>query len=133
MKKRDEPLTDRQAQAMRFIQASVEARGCAPTHAEIMEALGAKSKGTPAALIEQLVERGYLRRVPHAPRGIAIRRRLPGDLAGDAAAIAARLRIDARELKGEERAGMLTAADHYARVASGLKPTRRRPRKGGAG
>lgn len=117
--KREKPLTKKQAAAMRFIQASVDRLGYAPTHAEIMEALGSKSKGSPSAMIERLVDAGYLRRAPNHPRGIAIRKRLPGDMQGDAAAIAARIRIDARSLKGEERAGMLTAAKHYERIARG--------------
>lgn len=104
---------------MRFIQVSEERHGYAPTHAEIMEALGSKSKGSPAALISRLVEAGYLKRVANVPRGLVIRKRLAGDMHGDAAAIAARIRIDARSLKGEERAGMLTAAKHYERVAKG--------------
>lgn len=106
---------------MRFIQASEEARGCAPTHEELREALGSRSKGTPAALISQLVAAGYLKRVANVPRGLVIRKRLPGDMIGDAAAIAARLRIDARSLKGAEREGMLTAAKHYEAVATGKR------------
>lgn len=122
-----EPLTERQADAMRFIQQRIGKRGVAPSHVELMEALGLTSKQTVSRLLDQLVERGYLKRDPGRARHLTILRRLPGDMEGDAKAIAARLKIDARKLEpGPERDGMLTAARHYASVAAACAKDRRR-------
>lgn len=117
--KRAEPLTERQAEAMRFIQSRVKEIGVAPSHAEIGEALGLRSKGAPSRLIDELVARGYLRRSKHKARGLDVVKRVAGKLAPatEAAGIAAKLRRDAVQLRGEERAGMLTAAKHYEAVA----------------
>lgn len=121
-----EPLTERQADAMRFIQQRIGKRGVAPSHAELMEALAVTSKQSVSRVLDQLVERGYLKRDPRRARHLTIVRRLPGDMEGDARAIAARLRIDARKLaEGPEREGMLTAAKHYAAIASGCANDRR--------
>lgn len=122
-----EPLTQRQADALRFIQLCVDHDRVAPSQVEVMRALGLKSSGGAARLIEELIAKGWLRRTPGKARALTIRTRLPDEIEGDSRALAARLRRDAgRMAEGPERDGMLTAAKHYAAVASLAAEDRRR-------
>lgn len=114
------PLTERQAEAMLFIQWRHKVSGFIPSQAEIGAAMGTKSKGAPARLIDELVERGYLGRVPRKARGLTIKRRIVGvaSPASQAAWIAHKLREDAPgAATAAEREGMRTAAKHYDAVA----------------
>lgn len=66
------PPTERAAQALAFIQRFVQARGIAPSFAEIQEALSLKSKSNVARIVDQLVERGHVKRIRHRARCIEL-------------------------------------------------------------
>lgn len=77
---RDAPLpslTRRQQQAMQVIQEMTEAYGVSPTYLEIATELDLASKSSVNRLVNGLAERGYIIRLPHRARTIAILRRIP--------------------------------------------------------
>ncbi|MEZ5688721.1 MAG: helix-turn-helix domain-containing protein [Caenibius sp.] len=64
------PATARQMDALRYIVGYLNAHhGVAPTYREIGQAIGV-NKSTTHRLIECLIERGWLRRIPHLERAI---------------------------------------------------------------
>lgn len=65
-------MTPRQKQCLDYIQRYWDEHGYAPSYNDIREALSAKSKSSVAALIEQLVQRGYVTRTPHLARSIQV-------------------------------------------------------------
>ena len=65
-------LTKRQADAIGFIRAYHAEKGITPTYAEIMEALGLGSKSQVADVVARLEDRGFITRIPHRARAIAI-------------------------------------------------------------
>ena len=65
-------LTPGQSTALRFIQATLAARGTAPSFEEIRIHLGLASKSGVARLVAGLERRGRIRRLPHAARAIAV-------------------------------------------------------------
>lgn len=65
-------LTDLQRRTYDFVRASLEANGIPPSYAEIQEHLGLASKSGVVRLIDALVERGWLTRMKHRPRSIAL-------------------------------------------------------------
>lgn len=65
-------LTPRMRQVYDAVARYQRQHGYAPTYAEIMAACGLASKGSAHQLVGKLVERGYLRRLPHKARGIKI-------------------------------------------------------------
>jgi repressor LexA len=71
-------LTPMQRRAFELIAQRLGAEGVAPTRTEMMAALGLRSKSGAQRLVEALIERGYLRRLPHRARAIEILRR-PGE------------------------------------------------------
>lgn len=70
-------LTLCQRQAMQIIQELFDATGIAPSYKELARELGVTSRGSVHRLILALEERGYITRLPHRARTIAIRRRVP--------------------------------------------------------
>lgn len=57
-------LTRRMFQAKTFIETYHAENGIPPSHQEIADGLGLKSKSNAARYVEALVERGYLSRLP---------------------------------------------------------------------
>lgn len=72
-------LTERQRDAMLFVQGFIDRHGFSPTYDEIAAALGLKSKSGIHRLVYGLVERGYLR-MPESgrplKRAVTIRTRI---------------------------------------------------------
>ncbi|MBB6306250.1 LexA family protein [Xanthobacter tagetidis] len=66
------PMTSRQKTVLDFIRSHVERKGFSPTYAEIAAAVGIKSKGGVARMVECLVERGAIRVLTNRARGIAL-------------------------------------------------------------
>jgi SOS-response transcriptional repressor LexA len=66
-------LTPLQDRAVRFIAS----RDVCPSFEEIKVELGLASKGNVHALIGQLVDRGYVRRLPHRARSLEVISRVP--------------------------------------------------------
>lgn len=56
-------LTKRQSDVLAFIEAHVRERGHSPSYQEIAEAVGLVSKGRIAKIIDNLEERGRIRRI----------------------------------------------------------------------
>ena len=68
-------LTQRQREAMLFIEAEIERTGgVSPTIREIAEHLQYRSAQYAHRLVEGLEERGFIRRLPHRARAIEIAR-----------------------------------------------------------
>lgn len=65
-------LTKRQKEILDFIRAQVDAQGYAPTLQEIGQRFGLSSPATVYKHVEQLVQKGYLRKTPHQGRGIQL-------------------------------------------------------------
>lgn len=65
-------LTARMRQCLCAIEEHCCDRGIAPSHDELKEILGLKSKSGVNRLVAALEERGYLRRLPHRARALEI-------------------------------------------------------------
>jgi repressor LexA len=66
-------LTPRQAELLAFLRDYAAAHGgVMPSHDEIARALGLRSKARVAAVIDRLVERGFLRRLPRRARALEL-------------------------------------------------------------
>jgi repressor LexA len=81
-------LTEKQKELLLFIHSRMQESGVPPSFDEMKDALDLKSKSGIHRLITALVERGFIRRLPHRARAIEVIR-LPEN-AGDARAAAAR-------------------------------------------
>jgi repressor LexA len=75
-------LTEKQKELLLFIHARMQDSGVPPSFDEMKDALQLKSKSGIHRLITALVERGFIRRLPHRARAIEVIR-LP-ESAGDA-------------------------------------------------
>ena len=65
-------LTHRQAECLRVIRERLAQSGVPPTYDEICVALDIASKSNVHRLVDALVERGHLRRIPNHARGLAL-------------------------------------------------------------
>jgi SOS-response transcriptional repressor LexA len=66
-------LTPRQAELLAFLRDyAVAHRGVMPSYSEICAALGLRSKGRVSVLLDRLVERGHLRRLPARARALEL-------------------------------------------------------------
>lgn len=63
-------LTKRQKEILDFIAAHIDRKGYAPTLEEIGDHFGLSSPATVYKHVEQLVEKGHLRKAPHQGRGL---------------------------------------------------------------
>ena len=64
--------SERETQILDFIAEFVAERGFPPTVREIGEGLGLSSPGTVHAYLTNLVDAGYIERVPGSPRAIRL-------------------------------------------------------------
>ena len=78
-------LTKKQHELLLYIHEHLGTEGISPSFDEMKEALGLKSKSGIHRLITGLVERGFIRRLPHRARAVEVLR-LPGDAPEDTAA-----------------------------------------------
>lgn len=65
-------LTPRQADCLRVIRERLTQSGVPPTYDEMCLQLGMASKSNVARLVDGLVARGHLRRLPNHARGLAL-------------------------------------------------------------
>ena len=72
-------LTEKQHAALSFIDGRISATGVAPSFEEIKDHLGLASKSGVHRLVDALVERGFLRRLPNRARALDVVRR-PGEM-----------------------------------------------------
>jgi len=82
-------LTQKQKDLLLFIHGRMQESGVPPSFDEMKEALDLKSKSGIHRLITALVERGFIRRLPHRARAIEVLK-LPEDLGGGASGANAR-------------------------------------------
>jgi len=78
-------LTEKQKELLLFIHARMQDKGVPPSFDEMKDALDLKSKSGIHRLITALVERGFIRRLPHRARAIEVIR-LPENQAPPTAA-----------------------------------------------
>lgn len=65
-------LTPKQYKLLMFIDNTIKETGCCPSFEEMKEAVGIKSKSGIHALIEELVEREFVRKLPHKARALEV-------------------------------------------------------------
>lgn len=65
-------LTPRQAALLKVVCAFTAERGFAPTYREIADGIGVKSVNQVSLLVNGLVERGHVRRIPMQKRGLRV-------------------------------------------------------------
>lgn len=67
-------LTEKQYKLLLFINKVLKESGCSPSFDEMKEAVGLKSKSGIHALIEALVERNFIKKLPHKARALEVLR-----------------------------------------------------------
>ncbi len=67
-------LTEKQYKLLLFINKVIKETGCSPSFDEMKEAVNLKSKSGIHALIEALVERNFLKKMPHKARALEVLR-----------------------------------------------------------
>ena len=65
-------LTPKQYKLLMFIDNSIKENGSCPSYDEMKEAIGIKSKSGIHALIEELIEREFVRKIPHKARALEV-------------------------------------------------------------
>ena len=65
-------LTPKQYKLLMFINKTLKETGCCPSFDEMKDAVNLKSKSGIHALIEALVERNFLRKLPHKARALEV-------------------------------------------------------------
>ncbi len=65
-------LTEKQYNLLMYINKVLRETGCCPSFDEMKEAVGLKSKSGIHALIEALVERNFLKKLPHKARALEV-------------------------------------------------------------
>ena len=65
-------LTEKQKELLLFIHGRMQERGVPPSFDEMKDALDLRSKSGIHRLITALVERGFIRRLPHRARAIEV-------------------------------------------------------------
>ena len=120
-------LTEKQKELLLFIHARMQEKGVPPSFDEMKDALDLKSKSGIHRLITALVEREFIRRLPHRARAIEVIR-LPENQSRAAGPQARRL--PAQRHRGQPQPRSCPAAVHCHRqphcVGAGHGPHRRR-------
>lgn len=115
-------LTQKQKELLLLIHERMNAGDVAPSFEEMKESLGLKSKSGIHRLINALVERGYLERLPHRARALQVRR-LPDGYKPDAADTSEAARSQRHVNATYADAGRYTAANEsiplYGKIAAG--------------
>ena len=65
-------LTPKQYKLLMFIDNTIKENGCCPSYEEMKQAVGIKSKSGLYALIEELIERDFIRKLPHKARALEV-------------------------------------------------------------
>lgn len=65
-------LTPKQYNLLLYIHKTIRETGCCPSFDEMKDAIGLKSKSGIHALIDALVERNFLRKLPHKARALEV-------------------------------------------------------------
>lgn len=111
-------LTHKQRKLMVFLQNSIEKSDMVPSYDEMREHVGLKSKSGICRLIDCLVERGYIERLPRRARAIRVVKRVDvGQNMSDVQARCTQCNIvfDARDdAANEVLAAMVDCIDWYS-------------------
>jgi len=67
-------LTPKQYKLLMFIDNHIKENGCCPSFEEMKQAVGIKSKSGIHALLEELSERDFIRKLPHKARALEVLR-----------------------------------------------------------
>ena len=94
-------LTQKQKQLLVFIHERMQEAGVPPSFDEMKDALELKSKSGIHRLITALVERGFIRRLPHRARAIEVIK-LPDDAANVTVPAAARTGFTPSVIEGSK-------------------------------
>jgi SOS-response transcriptional repressor LexA len=65
-------LTPRQLEAYNFIRIFIKEKGVSPTSQEIADALKMKSRNSACKIVDAIVDRGHLTKIPGASRSISV-------------------------------------------------------------
>lgn len=65
-------LTPKQYKLLMFIDNNIKETGCCPSFEEMKEAIGIKSKSGIHALLEELITRDFIRKLPHKARALEV-------------------------------------------------------------
>ena len=65
-------LTEKQYKLLMFINKVLKETGCSPSFEEMKQAIGLKSKSGIHALLEALVERNFIKKLPHKARALEV-------------------------------------------------------------
>ena len=65
-------LTPKQYKLLMFIDNTIKENGCCPSYEEMKQAVGIKSNSGIYALIEELIERDFIRKLPHKARALEV-------------------------------------------------------------
>ena len=65
-------LTEKQYKLLMYINKGLKETGCSPSFEEMKNAVGLKSKSGIHALIEALVERNFIKKLPHKARALEV-------------------------------------------------------------
>ena len=95
-------LTQKQKELLLFIHARMQDEGVPPSFDEMRDALDLKSKSGIHRLITALVERGFIRRLPHRARAIEVIK-LPENTVSSPAAAPEPLRRGFSVIEGDKR------------------------------
>ncbi len=68
----DKMLTEKQYKLLLYINKVIKETGCSPSFDEMKAAINLKSKSSIYALIEALVERNFLKKMPHKARALEV-------------------------------------------------------------
>ena len=112
-------LTRKQRELLLFIHDRMSQGDIAPSFEEMKEALGLKSKSGVHRLINALVERGYLERLPHRARALEVRKLPEGTkVAANDTTAAARV-TRAIQSVASEAAAMFQMIPLHGKIAAG--------------
>lgn len=111
-------LTKKQRNLLIYIHERMKDGEVAPSFEEMKNALGLKSKSGIHRLIEALVERGYLERLPHRARALQVRKLPPGYQEGNISDLAARTTKAIDDTIAQAR-DMLLSVPLYGKIAAG--------------
>jgi SOS-response transcriptional repressor LexA len=109
-------LTGPQRRVLLFIQREADATGMAPAYSDICAHLGLRSKSTVSRIVDQLVARGWLARIPNSARALTVLQRVPDVAASTDALVAALETIARRETPDPAAIATAALATHRGRT-----------------
>ena len=119
-------LTEKQKELLLFIHARMQDKGVPPSFDEMKDALDLKSKSGIHRLITALVERGFIRRLPHRARAIEVIRLPENQVAPPGPALGFQPQRHRGQPQPRSRPAAVDGHRQPHRVGAGHGPHRRR-------